>query len=233
MNISDVDAIEQLSTTLSSSQTIHIFGAGLKKDKPAHTAVHELKRRGWAVAPVHPNDAGATIDGFPIRPNLDDGLTPEVVVLFLAPERARKVVKNLILRFEKKNFPLVWFQHGAEDDASIEALNEMGVTYVSKDCIVRYSERHNLQCSNSPLPQQWCIQIASNSGDGCSEWSVHDSDSVALEKPKNALEWVGSLDDLRHSHHTIANYIRSLKKPNESLLEASIRLSGNMESLRR
>ena len=40
-------------------------------EKPAHTkAVKELSDRGWAAAPIHPRDGGATIDGFPIRPRV-------------------------------------------------------------------------------------------------------------------------------------------------------------------
>ena len=230
MDSRDRDGIQWLSSTLASTPVIHIYGAGLKKDKPAHTAVQELKERGWAVAPIHPRDAGATISGFPIRPSLDEGLSPRVVVLFLAPERARQVIRNLILRFEKDNFPVVWFQHGAEDKSSIETLDEMGVNYVFDDCIVRYTERHNLQCSVSPLPQKWCIQVASDSDDGCSEWSVHASNTSSLEKPRNALEWVGSVDDLLYSNHSIAKYIRSLKNSNENLLQTAIRLSGDVGS---
>ena len=39
------------------------------------------------------------------------------------------------------------------------------------------------------------------------------------------LEWVGDLEDLAKSEHTIARYIRSLVKPDETLFEAAIRLS--------
>ena len=39
------------------------------------------------------------------------------------------------------------------------------------------------------------------------------------------LEWVGDLEDLEQSEHTIARYIRSLVNEDESLLEAAIRLS--------
>ena len=39
------------------------------------------------------------------------------------------------------------------------------------------------------------------------------------------LEWVGDLEDLEHSQHTIARYIRSLVNHDEELLDAAIRLS--------
>ena len=210
---------------LSSTKEVHIFGAGLRSDRPAHTAVKELSDRGWAVSPIHPRDAGSTIDGFPIRPNLEDGILPTVAVLFLAPERARAVVRNLIVRFEVDNFPLVWFQPGAEDQQAIEALQEMGVQYVVEDCIVRYSERHNLECAESVLPQTWCLQTAAKQGDGCSIWTVHSTESGTTEEMNDSLEWVGTLDDLALSNHTIPRYIRSLQSPEETLHTLAERLT--------
>ena len=216
---------EILTSRIVSSSTVHIYGAGLNKERPAHTAVKELSDRGWAIAPIHPKDGGATIDGFPIRPGLDEGIIPEIVVLFLAPERARAVVRNLIIRIDKDNFPLIWFQLGAEDDDAISALEDMEVDYVFDDCLVRYCDRHSIECSNSILPQQWCLQTASEDGDGCSIWSVHSTDSANLERPKEALEWVGSIADLAESKHTIPRYIRSLSQKDETLYELSLRLS--------
>ena len=216
---------EVLTSRIVSSSTVHIYGAGLNKERPAHTAVKELSDRRWAIAPIHPKDGGATIDGFPIRPGLDEGIIPEIVVLFLAPERARAVVRNLIIRLDKDNFPLIWFQLGAEDDDAISALEDMEVDYVFDDCLVRYCDRYDLMCSDSILPQTWCLQTASEDGDGCSIWSVHSTDSANLERPKEALEWVGSIDDLANSEHTIPRYIRSLSQTDETLYELSLRLS--------
>lgn len=214
-----------LSSLVIDSSVIHIFGAGLNKERPAHTAVKELSDRGWAIAPIHPKDGGATIDGFPIRPELDQGVIPEIVVLFLAPERARSVVRNLIIRLEKEDFPLVWFQLGAEDDQAIAALEEMGANYVFGDCLVRYCNRHGIICGDSILPQNWCLQTASEEGDGCSVWSIHSTDSAEVGLPLEALEWVGSLDELANSENTIPRYIRSLQDEYETLLSLAKRLA--------
>ena len=215
----------ELNSKITAASVIHIFGAGVNPEKPAHKAVHELSARGWAVAPIHPRDAGATINGFPIRPSLDEGVSPEIVVLFLAPERARGVVRNLILSQDHSQFPLIWFQHGAEDEDAISALEEMGADYVVDDCIVVNSNTNDLQCENSILPQTWCLQIASEDGDGCSVWSVHSNETTNLNTPSTELEWVGSLDDLESSNHTIPRYIRSLKQERETLLHLANRLA--------
>ena len=233
MDSRDEADIVRLKSILSSTEVFHIYGAGLNTQRPAHSAVSELQGRGWAVAPIHPNDGGATIEGFPIRPKLDDGVIPKVVVLFLAPERSRAVVRNLIVRFERDVFPLVWFQLGAEDEPSRQALEEMGVPYIEHDCLVRFTERHSLNCNSSPLPQQWCLQTASEDGDGCSVWSIHSSASASLSRPSQSLEWVGSLEDLAQSNHTIPRYVRSLKNSDETLQSLALRLSGQLPTERR
>ena len=214
-----------LQSKITAASVIHIFGAGVNSEKPAHKAVYELSARGWSVAPIHPRDAGATINGFPIRPSLDEGISPEIVVLFLAPERARGVVRSLILSQDHSQFPLVWFQHGAEDEDAISALEEMGADYVIDDCIVVNSNTNDLKCKNSILPQTWCLQIASEDGDGCSVWSVHSSENAELDALSTELEWVGSMDDLERSNHTIPRYIRSLKQESETLLQLANRLA--------
>ena len=215
---------ETLHDIVSNSSVIHIFGAGLNPEKPAHTAVKELSDRGWAIAPIHPRDAGATINGFPIRPKLDSGIVAEIIVLFLAPKRAREVVRSLIINHSPDDFPLIWFQHGAEDEDSFCALDELGANYVANDCIVVNSNENDLKCANSILPQTWCLQVSSEDGDGCSVWSVHDTNSETETIISTPLEWVGSLDELKNSQHTIPRYIRSLKKESESLIETAMRL---------
>ncbi|MBD51633.1 MAG: hypothetical protein CMB08_06985, partial [Euryarchaeota archaeon] len=106
---------DSLVSEISEINSIHVIGAGLNKERTAHTAVGEISQRGWRVVPVHPRDAGATVSGTPIRSGLEEGVKLELVVLFLAPERAQKVVKELLLR-NLKSPPLIWYQPGAEDE---------------------------------------------------------------------------------------------------------------------
>lgn len=214
-----------LSERVAESRCIHVFGAGLNVERPAHQAVLELSERGWACAPLHPKDAGGTVGGFPIRPHVDEGLQPEIIVLFLAPERARAVVRDMIIRLDHQAFPLVWFQRGAEDQPSIEALESMGAPYVVNDCIVEHVNRNDLTCRSSPLPQMFCLQTASEDGDGCSVWTVHSTHDASMTKPTHALEWVGTLTELEHSAHTIPRYIRSLQADGEPIESLAKRLA--------
>ena len=216
---------ETLRSHVTNCSTIHIYGAGLNHERPAHTAVGELSDLGWACAPIHPRDAGGTISGFPIRPSLDDGIVPEIVVLFLAPQRAQAVVRDLIVRLGHENFPLIWFQRGAEDERSIEALDAMNAPYVANDCIVEYTGRTGLTCTHSILPKYFCLKPAYEDFDGCSVWTTHSSHDAHLSRPTHGLEWIGSLDDLTCSNHTIPRYIRSLRNESETLSELAQRLT--------
>jgi predicted CoA-binding protein len=210
-----------LGSSLINRRSIHILGAGLNKERNAHKAVGELSKKGWRSVPVHPRDAGATISGTPIRYEIERDVELDVVVLFLAPERARNAVRNLLLR-EIENPPLIWFQPGAEDETTISWLNDAGWDFVYNDCIVKYVERNNLRRTISQFP--WFRQVQDKDDSGCSIWTVHEaSDDVDL--PNTKLEWVGGLVDLLLSSNVIPKYIRSLVNENESLEECARRLA--------
>jgi len=212
---------ESIKSRLVNSRSIHILGAGLNKERTAHTAVGELSQRGWRVVPIHPRDAGATISGIPIRPNIEKGVELEVVVLFLAPERARNEVKKLLLR-ELETPPIVWFQPGAEDETAISWLNDAGWAVVYDDCIVRFTERNDLTRPPSFVP--WFRQVQDSDDSGCSVWSVHECQEESI-LPSTDLEWVGDLIDLKFSNHIVPKYIRSLAEESEDLEDCGRRLS--------
>lgn len=214
--------------TVRDSQSIHILGAGMNEQRPAHRAIHDLDGKGWRLVPIHPNDAGGSILGTPIRPRIEEGIVPQIVVFFLAPERAKKAVLELMVRFPLTDMPLLWFQPGSEHEEVLEMLNEADIAHIVDDCIVRFVQRHHLKSAEQEVEDEWYLQTASSDGDGCSVWDVHGRES-AVSPPRAALEWVGDLDDLRSSEHTIPRYIRSLKRADESLKEAANRLAGPVE----
>lgn len=210
-----------LESRIVDTRTIHILGAGLNKDRTAHTAVGELSKRGWRVVPIHPRDSGATISGIPIRSIIEEGVELELVVLFLAPERARDAVRKLLLK-NLENPPLVWFQPGAEDEIAINWLKEAGWITVYDDCLVKFAERRKLNRTPSLVP--WFRQIQDTDDSGCSIWSVHEADEDS-KLPKTTIEWIGDLIDLKSSKHTVPKYIRSLREGQESLEDCARRLA--------
>ena len=210
----------QLINLVSETKFVHILGAGLNSEKPANSAVKDLSERGWNPIPIHPKDAGASISGYPIRPMIEDGIGPEIVVLFLAPERAREAVRKLLLR-NHETPPLIWFQLGAEDDISEDWLQDAGWNFVKDDCIVRFVQRHDLVREPQVIP--WFKQVQSDDYSGCSVWIVHEWQENS-EKSKTELEWIGDLRDLENSNSSIPNYIRGLRNDGESLEECARRL---------
>jgi len=206
---------------LNEISSIHVFGAGLNKERNAWHSISKLSQRGFRVIPIHIRDAGATISGIPIRSGLEKGVHLEIIVLFLAPKRAREVVRRLLLmKLEKP--PMICFQPGAEDAMSIFWLKDAGWTIRYNDCIVEYCERKNI--SKIPMFYPWFLQIQDPNGSGCSYWSVHD-DMKDIGPLTTKLEWVGDIIDLEFSEHNIPTYIRSLKLKNESLEQCARRLA--------
>ena len=213
-----------LDEAINRAQSIHILGAGLNSKRPAHQAIHDLDSRGWRLVPIHPRDAGRTILGRAIRREIEDGIIPEIVVFFLAPKRAMEAILKMIVKYNSDDMPLIWLQRGAESDEIVEMLEINNIKHVKDDCIVEYITGNNMfrvpKCENQP----WFRQISDEDGSGCSVWQAFKS----LETGSNfttELEWVGDLEDLAKSHHTIARYIRSLAKPDEDLFDTAIRLS--------
>tara|TARA_B100000767_G_scaffold83346_1_gene80237 strand:+ start:357 stop:1016 length:660 start_codon:yes stop_codon:yes gene_type:complete len=204
------------------AQSIHILGSGLNSTRPAHQAIHDLDQRGWRLVPIHPRDAGGSILGRPIRPAIDEGIIPEIVVLFLAPKRAKQAVTKMLMQYPQDNFPVIWFQIGALDEDTEEMLEQSGLRFVSEDCIVRYIIRNDLHPNVKMNSSSWFRQISDEDGSGCSVWQNFSKDAKLMS---TQLEWVGDLIDLEQSHHTIARYIRSLQKTDETLLETAMRLT--------
>ena len=212
---------EQLINLVSKTKFVHILGAGLNSEKPANSAVKDLSKRGWNPIPIHPKDAGASISGYPIRPMIEDGIEPEIVVLFLAPERAREAIRKLLMR-NYESPPLIWFQLKAEDGISEDWLQDAGWKFVKDDCMVRFVQRHDLIREPQVIP--WFKQVQSDDDSGCSVWSIHEWKENS-EKAKTELEWIGDLRDLENSYSSIPNYIRGLRNEDESLEECARRLA--------
>ena len=211
----------QVEEYVKSASFVHILGSGLNSERPAHTAVHDLSERGWNPIPVHIRDAGGSVGGFPIRPDMEDRSDLEIIVLFLAPERSRDVVRRLLVANTRQP-SLIWFQNGAEDDIAMSWLDSAGWNYVKDDCIVRFVQRHDLIVESNPLP--WFKQVQSEDESGCSVWSVHE---FGEDSPKGTseLEWIGDLRDLEASPKPVPAYIRSLMKETETLEQCARRLA--------
>ena len=153
---------------LRSVRTVHVIGAGLKEDRPANRAFHDMKERGYRMVPVHPRDAGSTILGRPILPSPWSDDEPEMFVLFLSPSVVLKELAKWLLAGKK--IPFIWLQPGAENDVVEELLSNAGLQYSSGKCWVMTSQNEDISCRDPLPPFPWFLQTTSLDGDECSVW---------------------------------------------------------------
>jgi len=208
-------------TWLQTVRSVHIIGAGLRSDRPAHRAFHDAGDMGYRMIPVHPRDAGNTILGRPVRSHPWQNEEPELFVLFLSPDRVFASLREWLL--EGRKIPFIWLQPGAEREDVLEFLENAGIRYSEGRCWVVTVTEGDLRC-NQPLDAvPWFLQTVAQDGSECSLWRAFESGlDHARDEP---LEWVGDLYDLKDSDETIARYVRSLRQENETLLDAAYRLS--------
>ena len=206
---------------LADVRSVHIIGAGLRQDRPAHQAFHDAGHLGYRMVPVHPKDAGNTLLGRPIRPHPWIDEVPELFVLFLSPERVMGQLRTWLL--EGRSIPFIWLQPGAESDDVVEFLQSANIQHSIGICWVVTVRDEGIHCNNSIEDQKWYLQTTSLDGSECSIWRTFEFGTKhVLTEP---LEWVGDYMDLSRSNETIPRYIRSLKGDEESLEQAALRLA--------
>lgn len=213
--------MEEEDAWLADIRSVHVLGAGLRQDRPAHQAFHDAGHLGYRMVPIHPKDAGNTLLGRPIRPHpwIDD--EPELFVLFLSPERVMGQLRSWLL--EGRSIPFIWLQPGAESGDVVEFLESANIGHSVGRCWVVTVRDGNIHCSDSLEEQKWYLQTTSLDGSECSIWRTFDFGTQhSLTEP---LEWVGDHLDLSRSNETIPRYIRSLTGVDESLEDAAIRLA--------
>ena len=173
------------------------------------------------MVPIHPRDAGSTIQGAPILPHPWASDNPELFVIFLSPERTLGLLRKWVIADRK--IPFIWLQPGAESDDVLEFLSEAGIPHSFGKCWVVTCIQNDISCED-PLPNlPWAIQTTSTDGDQCSVWRYFPPGTdLKLDGP---LEWVGDLMDLRSSDERIPRYVRSLCQDGESLAETAQRLA--------
>lgn len=206
---------------LRQTRSVHILGAGLNQDRPAHKAFHDMRGRGYRMIPVHPRDAGSTIEGMPIVPHPWASEEPELFVIFLSPVRTIALLRKWVIA--GRHIPFIWLQPGAESEDAIDLLRDADIPYSTGRCWVVTSLENDISCED-PLPRlPWALQTTSTDGDGCSVWRYFTAGSdFLLEEP---LEWVGDVMDLQTSNEQIPRYVRSLMEEGETLEDTAQRLA--------
>jgi len=117
-----------------SSKNIAIVGASNRRMKFGNIAYRSLKKKGYNVYPVNPNQE--TIGGDRCYPNLlfvpED---VEAVVVVIPPEKAIGLVDKAL----KMNIDKMWFQRGADFSNLASKAEKAGIRTVSGKCILMYA----------------------------------------------------------------------------------------------
>ena len=126
MEVNDPQAIKNI---LDECRTIAVVGLSSNPARPSHGVAGYMKRHGYKVIPVNPNEQ--TVHGERAYPTLAD--VPEkidLVDVFRRSEEAGTVVDEAIQIGAKA----VWLQEGVIDQAAAERARDAGLLVVMNRC---------------------------------------------------------------------------------------------------
>jgi len=111
--------------------SVAVVGATDDPHKYGAVIYRDLKQKGFPVFPVNPNRR--TVDGDPCFATLADlPETPTIVNIVVPPEKTLEVLRAcLALGLEN-----IWLQPGAESPETMAFLDEHGLNYLARACIM-------------------------------------------------------------------------------------------------
>ena len=121
---------------LQTARTIAIVGLSGKRYRPSYGVAEYLKREGYLVIPVNPEET--EVLGEKCYPDLDS--VPgeiDVVDIFRRPEFVPEIVEAAI----RKGAKVVWMQEGVIHEEAARRAREAGLTVVMDRCILKDHRR--------------------------------------------------------------------------------------------
>ena len=122
---------------LASARTIAVVGASDDPAKPGHRIPAALRRRGWQIVPVNPNDTVVLGEmTYPSISALPEGV--DVVEVFRPSDEAPEIVREVA----RRGIPAVWLQEGIVSEEAAALATANGLDYVENTCMGTLA--HNL-----------------------------------------------------------------------------------------
>ena len=121
---------------LQSARTVAVVGLSGKRYRPSYGVAEYLKREGYRVIPVNPEET--EVLGEKSYPDLDS--VPgdiDVVDIFRRPEYVPDIVEAAI----RKGAKVVWMQEGVIHEQAAQRAREAGLTVVMDRCILKDHRR--------------------------------------------------------------------------------------------
>jgi hypothetical protein len=127
---------EEIRALLRRVHRIAVVGLSSDPKRPSHGVGRALKRFGYEVIPVNPNET--EVLGETAYPDLNavPGII-DLVDVFRAPEHVPDIVDAAIQR----GVPALWLQEGVINEPAAESAREAGLTVVMDRCIYKEHRR--------------------------------------------------------------------------------------------
>lgn len=124
-----IDQTEEIETILRTCRTIAVVGASSNPARPSNRVAAYMKRQGYRVIPVNPNEQ--SVIGEKAYPSLDS--LPEkvnLVDIFRKPDEVMPIVEAAIA----KGARAIWMQEGVVNEAAAVRAREAGLLVVMDRC---------------------------------------------------------------------------------------------------
>ena len=128
--------MNRISEVLQNCRTIAVVGLSSKRFRPSHGVAEYLKRAGYRIVPVNPNET--EVLGERAYPDLDSVPGPvDLVDIFRRSEFVPEIVEAAI----RKGARAVWMQEGVVHTAAARRAEEAGLAVVMDRCILKDHRR--------------------------------------------------------------------------------------------
>jgi len=128
--------MNQVSEVLHSARTIVVVGLSGKRFRPSYGVTEYMKRAGYRIIPVNPNET--EVLGEKCYPDLDSVPGPvDIVNIFRRSEFVPAIVEAAI----RKGAKVIWMQEGVVHEEAARRAEEAGLQVVMDRCILKDHRR--------------------------------------------------------------------------------------------
>ena len=121
------------------SEPIAMAGVSRNPKKFGFAAFRELKEKGMNIVPVNPN--ATEIHGVKVYPDiksLPDNIRS--LIIMTAKQKTAGIVKDA----REKGIRQIWIQQMAESTEALKELEDSGINYITKECILMHYKPHGI-----------------------------------------------------------------------------------------
>ena len=128
--------MKRIAELLDSARTIAVVGLSGKRYRPSYGVAEYLKRAGYRIIPVNPNET--EVLGERSYPDLDSIPEPvDIVDIFRRPEFVPEIVEAAI----RKGAKAIWMQEGVFHEEAAGRAEAAGLAVVMDRCILKDHRR--------------------------------------------------------------------------------------------